>query len=189
MRGLAGVLLLVFAAAGLADDRSDWSAYGRTANEQRFSPLEQINTTTVKRLGLAWTQTLEHERGVETTPLVIDGVMYLTGAWSVVYAFDAARGTPLWTFDPAVDRKSAAKACCGVVNRGLAASGGRLYAGTLDGRLVALDAKTGKTLWSAQTLIDTTRPYTITGAPRVVKGKVLIGNGGADMGVRGYVSA
>ena len=189
MRGLAGVLLMFCATLALADANADWPAYGRTPGEQRFSPLEQINKDTVGRLGLAWTQTLEHERGLESTPLVIDGVIYVTGAWSVVYAFDAARGTPLWTFDPKVDRTSAASACCGVVNRGLAASEGRLYAGTLDGRLIALDAKTGKTLWSAQTIIDTTRPYTITGAPRVVKGKVLIGNGGADMGVRGYVSA
>ena len=98
MRGLAGVLLLVFAAAGLADDRSDWSAYGRTANEQRFSPLEQINTTTVTRLGLAWTQTLEHERGVETTPLVIDGVMYMSNQAGQVEARDPGNGKVITTF-------------------------------------------------------------------------------------------
>ena len=141
MRGLAGVLLMFCATLALADANADWPAYGRTPGEQRFSPLEQINKDTVGRLGLAWTQTLEHERGLESTPLVIDGVMYLTGAWSVVYAFDAAKGTPLWTFDPKVDRTSAARACCGVVNRGLAASDGRLYAGTLDGRLIALMRK------------------------------------------------
>ena len=171
------------------DDGRDWPSYGRTASEQRFSPLDQIDRNSVGRLGLAWTQTLEHERGLEATPLVIDGVMYLSGAWSVVYALDAKTGALLWKHDPEVDRKRAGDGCCGVVNRGVAAWDGKIFVGAFDGRLIALDAKSGKPVWSVQTFADLSRPYTITGAPRVVKGRVLIGNGGAEMGVRGYLSA
>lgn len=165
-----------------------WMSHGRTYSEQRFSPLDQINDQNVSRLGLAWSQTLAFERGVEATPLVVDGVMYITGAWNIVYAFDADTGKPRWKFDPKVDRTMAGNACCGPVNRGVALWQGKVYVGTLDGRLVAIDAATGKKVWETLT-IDPKRAYSITGAPRVVKGKVIIGNGGADMGVRGYVSA
>ena len=170
-------------------DAANWMTHGRTYAEQRFSPLAEINDNNVSRLGLAWSQTLDFDRGVEATPLVVDGVMYLTSSWSVVYAFNAATGAPLWQFDPAVKREQAVEGCCGPVNRGVAVWEGRVYVGTLDGRLIALDAGSGKELWSVDTLIDHARGYNITGAPRVVKGKVLIGNGGADMGARGYVSA
>ena len=170
-------------------DAANWMSHGRTYAEQRFSPLAEINDGNVARLGLAWSQTLDFDRGVEATPLVVDGVMYVTGPWSVVYAFDAATGTPLWQHDPQVNRAQAVEGCCGPVNRGVAVWEGRVYVGTLDGRLVALDAASGKQAWSVDTLIDASRGYNITGAPRVVKGKVLIGNGGADMGARGYVSA
>jgi len=170
-------------------DAANWMTHGRTYAEQRFSPLAEINDNNVSRLGLAWSQTLDFDRGVEATPLVVDGVMYLTSSWSVVYAFNAATGAPLWQFDPAVKREQAVEGCCGPVNRGVAVWEGRVYVGTLDGRLIALDAGSGKELWSVDTLIDHARDYNITGAPRVVKGKVLIGNGGADMGARGYVSA
>ncbi len=125
---------------------------------------------------------------MEATPLVIDGVLYATGEWSRVYALDAKTGAPLWTYDPHVAGAKGRDGCCDVVNRGLAAWQGRLYLGAFDGRLVCLDAATGKPLWETQTT-DTTRPYTITGAPRIVKGKVVIGNGGAEFGVRGYFSA
>ena len=197
-RWLSALLLLAAAShacAGPADAQraaapgADWPAYGRTPDEQRFSPLTQIDQSNVARLGLAWTQTLDHERGLESTPLVIDGVMYVTGAWSVVYAFDAASGRALWKYDPQVDRARGGDGCCGVVNRGVAAWQGRIFVGAFDGRLIALDAGTGTPVWSVQTFVDPSRPYTITGAPRVVKGKVLIGNGGAEMGVRGYLSA
>jgi quinohemoprotein ethanol dehydrogenase len=170
-------------------DGRDWPSHGRTYSEQRYSPLTQINDGNVARLGLAWTQTLDYERGVETTPIVVDGVMYATGPWSLVYAFAADTGKPLWKFDPQVDRERSIRACCGPVNRGVAVWQGKVYVGALDGRLIALDARDGKPVWSVQTFIDLTRSYTITGAPRVVKGKVLIGNGGAELGVRGYVSA
>ncbi|MDR7101085.1 PQQ-dependent dehydrogenase, methanol/ethanol family [Croceicoccus sp. BE223] len=166
----------------------DWAMHGGTADEQRYSPLDQINAGNVAGLKLAWYQDFDTARGQEATPLVVDGVLYTSTAWSKVYAFDAATGRTLWQYDPQVPGKAAVNACCDVVNRGVAYSKGRIFVGTLDGRLVALDAKTGKPDWITQTT-DTTKPYTITGAPRVARGKVFIGNGGADFGVRGYVSA
>lgn len=170
-------------------DAANWITHGRTWGEQRFSPLRQIDAGNVSRLGLAWSQPLEHERGVEATPLVVDGTLYISGSWSIVYAFDAASGRALWKFDPQVDRARAAESCCGAVNRGVAAWGDMVYVGTLDGRLIAIDAASGEPRWSVQTFVDDAPGRAITGAPRVVKGKVLIGNGGADMGARGYVSA
>jgi len=153
-----------------------------------MSPLEKINDGNVSQLGLAWSIDLGTNRGIEATPLAVDGVLFATGPWSVVYAIDARAGRLLWTYDPQVPRRYGRLACCDVVNRGLAIYKGKLFLGTLDGRLVALDAATGKPLWEVLT-VDQSRPYTITGAPRVVEGKVLIGNGGAELGVRGYLSA
>lgn len=173
---------------GAASDPGNWLTHGGTYLEQRFSTLDQINAGNVGKLGLAWSYDLDTNRGQEATPLVIDGVMYTTTAWSKVVALDAATGKPLWTFDPKVPGERGFAACCDVVNRGLAAYRGRLYLGTLDGRLIALDAATGKPVWSVVT-VDQSKPYTITGAPRIVKGRVVIGNGGAEYGVRGYVSA
>lgn len=166
----------------------NWMTHGRTYDEQRFSPLNQVNDKNASRLGLAWFYDLDTHRGQEATPLVVDGVMYFTTAWSKVVAANAATGRLLWTYDPKVPGEWAINACCDVVNRGVAAWKGKLFLGTLDGRLIALNAETGKPVWEKLT-IDRRYRYTITGAPRVVKGKVIIGNGGAEMGVRGYVSA
>jgi len=171
-----------------AADPSEWLSYGRTYDEQRFSPLKQVDTATVGKLGVAWWAEFDTDRGQEATPLVADGVLYTTTAWSKVAAFDAKTGKPLWKYDPKVPGEAGFNACCDVVNRGAALWKGRLYVGTLDGRLIALDARTGQVAWDVQTT-DRGKPYTITGAPRVVNGKVLIGNGGAEYGVRGYVSA
>ena len=168
--------------------QGDWLSYGRDYYEQRFSPLTEINDGNVDKLGLAWQFETATERGLEATPLVIDGVMYTTGSWSVTYAIDARTGKQLWKYDPEVHRKYDNLACCDVVNRGAAFYKGKVYVGVLDGRLVALDANSGKVAWQATT-VDQTQPYTITGAPRIAKGKVIIGNGGAEYGVRGYVSA
>ena len=170
------------------EEPGNWMSHGRTYDEQRHSPLNQINTQNVSELGLAWQYKLDIDRGTEATPLVIDGVMYTTGAFSIVYALDAKTGELLWKYDPKVAKAVAGKACCGVVNRGVAAWDGMIYLGVFDGRLVALDSATGKEVWSVVT-VDQSQNYTITGAPRVVKGKVLIGNGGAELGVRGYISA
>jgi quinohemoprotein ethanol dehydrogenase len=166
----------------------DWLTYGRTYDEQRFSPLDQVNKDTVSRLGVTWWASFDTDRGQEATPLVADGVLYTTTTWSKVFAYDAKTGKPLWTYDPQVPGEKGFNACCDVVNRGVALWKGKAYVGTLDGRLVALDAKTGKVVWSVQTT-DANLPYTITGAPRAVKGKIIIGNGGAEYPVRGYVSA
>jgi quinohemoprotein ethanol dehydrogenase len=166
----------------------DWGAIGFSYDEQRFSPLTDISDKNVGELGIAWTADLEDARGQEATPVVVDGVMYVSHAWSKVSAWDAATGKPLWKFDPKVPGERAVHACCDVVNRGVALWGDKLFVGTIDGRLIALDRKTGTQLWATQT-VDTTKPYTITGAPRVVKDMVLIGNGGAEFGVRGYVTA
>lgn len=169
-------------------DSRDWLMYGRTYDDHRFSPLNQINEQTVARLGLAWSHELGTTRGLESTPLVKDGVLYSTGTWSVVYAIDAKTGNVRWKFDPKVPRERAYFICCDVVNRGPALYLGKVYIGTLDGRLIALDERTGSPVWSVSTT-DSARPYSITSAPRIAKGLVIIGNAGAEYGVRGYVSA
>jgi PQQ-dependent dehydrogenase (methanol/ethanol family) len=163
-------------------------SYGRTYAEQRYSELTEVNDKTIGQLGLAWAVELDTFRGQEATPLVVDGVMYLSTAWSKVLALDAATGKVLWQFDPQNIGAKGAHACCDVVNRGVAVWKGRVYVGTIDGRLIALDARTGAKVWETLT-VDQSKPYTITMAPRVVHDKVIIGNGGAELGVRGYVSA
>ncbi|HVZ22445.1 MAG TPA: PQQ-dependent dehydrogenase, methanol/ethanol family [Vicinamibacterales bacterium] len=169
-------------------DTANWLMYGRTYSEQRFSPLKDINENTVGRLGLAWSRDLPTTRGVEATPVVVDGVMYTTSTWSVVYAFDAKTGAPIWTYDPKADRSRARTICCDAVNRGVAFYDGKVYVGVTDGRLIALDSATGTVVWQADT-VDGKKSYSITGAPRIANGLVLIGNGGAEDGARGYVSA
>lgn len=167
----------------------NWMSHGRTYDEQRFSPLDDINQSNVDKLGLAWSYKLDIDRGVEATPIVVDGVMYTTGPFSVVYALDARNGELIWKYDPQSDRSRAGEACCDAINRGVAVWNSKVYVGVLDGRLEAIDAKTGTKVWSVDTRADHERSYTITGAPRVVNGKVVIGNGGAEFGVRGYVTA
>jgi len=166
----------------------NWMSHGRTYSEDRFSPLDAINTENVSQLGLAWTYEMAAPRGAEATPIVVDGVMYVTSAWSIIYALDAATGRELWVYDPEVPRERGTSACCDVVNRGVAVWNGRVYVGTLDGRLIALNARNGARIWEVVT-VDQSRPYTITGAPRAAHGLIYIGNGGAEYGVRGYVSA
>jgi len=170
------------------DEPGNWMSYGRTYDEQRYSPLDQVNTDNVGQLGLAWSYDLGTRRGIEATSIVVDGVMYTTSSWSIVHALDARTGEHLWTFDPEVPREKALHSCCDVVNRGVAVWEGQVFVGAFDGRLIALDAATGKVNWEVATF-DPDLPYSITGAPRVVKGKVLIGNGGAEYGVRGFISA
>ena len=166
----------------------NWLSHGRTYDEQRFSPLAKINDGNVSDLGLAWHFDIDTKRAMEATPLIADGVMYVTAAWSVLYALDARTGAPLWKYDPQVPKSWGTYACCDVPNRGAALWDDKVFVATLDGYLAAIDAATGKEVWKVDT-IDRKSPFTITGAPRVVKGKVIIGNGGAEYGVRGFVSA
>ncbi len=165
-----------------------WLGYGRDYLEQHFSPLKQISTANVAKLGLAWWFDIPEREPTEATPIVADNVMYVSSGWSRVFALDARTGREIWTYDPKVDRSWLVNACCNAVNRGVAVWQGKVYVGTLDGRLLSLDARSGRLLWEVQTF-DRTKPYAITGAPRVARGLVFIGNGGADMGVRGYVTA
>ncbi|MBV1905869.1 MAG: PQQ-dependent dehydrogenase, methanol/ethanol family [Pseudomonadales bacterium] len=167
----------------------NWLAHGRTYEEQRFSPLTQINQTSIQKLGLAWYKDMGTNRALESTPIVVDGIMFFTSAWSRVHAIDAETGKNIWSYDPKVPGEWGRRACCDVVNRGVAVYKGKVYVASLDGRLIALDAATGKEVWVTDTLIDRERFYTITGAPRVANNKVFIGNGGAEFGVRGYVTA
>ena len=175
--------------AAADSEPGNWMSSGRSYNEQRYSPLEQINAGNVSSLGLAWTWKLDVDRAAEATPVVVDGVMYTTGAFSFVYALDARSGKLLWKYDPKVPRARAGNACCDVGNRGVAVRHGKVYVGAFDGRLIALDARSGRKVWETDTTPDHSRSYSITGAPLIVKDKVLIGNGGAEYGVRGYISA
>jgi alcohol dehydrogenase (cytochrome c)/quinohemoprotein ethanol dehydrogenase len=184
----SGSATKVDGAAIAAGTDGDWLSYGRTYDEQRFSPLNQINDSNAKDLGLAWYADLDTARGQEATPLAIDGMLYTATAWSMVKAYDGTTGKPLWTYDSKVPRETVVKACCDAVNRGLAAWGEKLFVATLDARLVALDRKTGKVLWETR-VAPADSNVTITGAPRVVKGKVVIGSGGAEYDVRGFVAA
>jgi quinohemoprotein ethanol dehydrogenase len=169
-------------------DAANWLTDGRGYSAQRFSPLTQIDEGNVGRLGLAWFAELDTFRGVEATPLVIDGVLYNTSAWNITSAYDARTGRRLWQYDPQVPREWGRYACCEPVSRGLAAWRDTVIIATLDGRLIALDARRGTPRWTVQTF-GREWPYSITGAPRVFDGKVVVGNGGADLGVRGFVSA
>ena len=169
-------------------EAGQWISDGRTYSSQRYSPLTQISAGNVGKLGLAWYAELNTYRGVEGTPLFIDGVLYNVSAWNIVTAYDARTGKELWTYDPQTPREWGRYACCEPVARGIAAWKGKIILATLDGRLIALDARTGKPVWTTQTF-DKTQPYSITGAPRVFDGKVVIGNGGADLGARGFVGA
>ena len=167
----------------------EWLSNGLDYGVNRFSPLDQITAANVGKLGLAWSYPLDSIRGVEATPIVVDGIMYVTAPWSIVYAINAKTGEKIWTFDSQSPHNEGYRLCCDVVNRGVAVYKGKVYVGTPDARLIALDASTGKVLWSIDASPDHARPYTITGAPLVAKGKVFIGAGGGEYGVRGVLSA
>jgi quinohemoprotein ethanol dehydrogenase len=203
--------LLVWVAAGQQARRVDdaairraapeeWLSHGRDYAETHYSPLKQIDDKNVSRLGLAWTYDTDSAPGsLEAAPLVSNGVMYGSQTWSVLFAIDARTGKLKWKWDPEIPRQSfqtkdgkrertGPSVCCGPVNRGVALYNGKVYAGLLDGSLAALDAETGRVVWRVQT-INPDEDYSITQAPRVVKGKVIVGNSGAEYGVRGFVTA
>ncbi|MBX3148345.1 MAG: PQQ-dependent dehydrogenase, methanol/ethanol family [Gemmatimonadales bacterium] len=178
-----------------ADREPDqWLSAGRSPYAQYYSPLDLINTGNVDQLGFAWEYVAKSTRGrvqhgMQATAVVVDGVMYVSGPWSVVYALDAATGQQRWRFDPKVDGSYPRRSCCGVSSRGVQVWQGKVYLATLDGYLIALDAGTGRELWRVDTFVDRTADYTITGAPHIAGSVVVVGNSGADFGVRGYVSA
>ncbi len=183
----AGLVLLATACTP-APGNVDWANTGNGWEEAHYSPLDQINADNVGELGLAWYADLNTDRGQEATPLVVDGVLFNTEPWNITTAYDAVTGEQLWRYDPEVPLRFGRLACCDIVTRGAAYHDGKVIIGTLDGRLIALDAATGEEVWSTLT-VDNSANYTITGAPRVSGDKVFIGNGGAELGVRGYVSA
>src|SRR5580700_1943814 len=173
-------------------ETDQWLTTGRDSQGTYYSPLTQINDKNVGRLGLAWEFKTGTYRGLEATPVVVDGVMYTSSTWGVAYALNAATGEPLWKFDPVNNGQVGRNACCDVVNRGVVVWKGRVYVSSTDGRLFALDARTGARLWVVDTIVDHRQPYTVTGVPQLAGEVVLIGNGGSDIGhggVRGYVSA
>ncbi len=165
-----------------------WMMTGGTYEETHFSPLSEINRDTIGRLSLAWYADYDTNLSQQGTPLYIDGTVYVSTAWSSVYAFDAKTGAQKWHFDPMTPKEIAIKVCCGIVNRGIAAFEGKIYLGALDGNLYAIDANTGLELWHKQT-VDVEKQYTVTSAPRIIKGQVVIGNSGSEFGVRGYLGA
>ena len=177
-----------------ADREPDqWFTPGRDVGGTYYSPLDAISDKTVERLGFAWNYALGTRRGLEATPVVVDGVLYTAGNWGRVYALDAATGRELWTYDPGVDGQWGRYACCDVVNRGVAVRDGRVYVASLDGYLHAIDARTGQRLWRADTLPGRGPKdfhYFITGAPVLAGDLIVIGSGGSDFkGARGSVSA
>ncbi|HTW68179.1 MAG TPA: PQQ-dependent dehydrogenase, methanol/ethanol family [Bryobacteraceae bacterium] len=188
----ASVDAKVLANAGTSRDAlpGDWLSYGRSLSETRYSLLNQISTTNVQRLGLAWTFPLGAGGGnQEGTPLVWNNTIYTITNWSVVYAIDARTGKQLWRWDPEVNQEAVRpKVCCGVVNRGLALYEGKIFAPIIDGRLEALDALSGKVIWESRVAFPQDW-YTITMAPRVANGKVMIGVSGGDHPIRGFFDA
>jgi len=166
---------------------ADWPSHGRNYSEQRFSPLNEIRPQNVQKLGLAWSAEIDTPGEIEATPLVVRGVLYTTGTFGVVYAFDARTGAQLWRYDPGAQYRNADFPTWGR-NRGVAFWREKVYVGVADGRLIALDARNGRPLWQVQTF-DRSKPYSITGAPRVFEGRVIIGQGGGDKYTRGFASA
>jgi PQQ-dependent dehydrogenase (methanol/ethanol family) len=168
----------------------EWLTYGLTPGETRYSPLKQIDATNVGRLGLAWSYDVGPGGGnQEATPLFWNGTIYSITNWSVVYAVDVRTGKEKWRWDPEVNQTAVRpKICCGVVHRGLAIYQGKIIAPIIDGRLQALDAETGRPVWEAR-VSHAQDNYTITMAPRIAKGKVIIGVSGAEYPVRGFFAA
>jgi len=167
----------------------EWTQHGGDPNEQRYSKLNQITVDNVGQLGLAWYADIPERGGYQSTPLVVDGVLYMTAPWSSLYAFDARTGKQLWKVDPEAPREIAATSiCCNISNRGAAYSDGKIVWGTIDGRLMAVDAKSGKKIWETR-VADPKLQYSITGAPRIGNGLVFIGVGGAEFYTRGFLAA
>ena len=187
---LAGAPVAGSGQTGLPGAGADWTSHGGGADESGYSRLAQIDSGNVGELGLAWSLDLPGEVTLEATPLAVGGIVYFSGSQSTVYAVEGATGRMLWKFDPQMWRHYPERmANMFGVNRGVAYDQGRIFVGVTDGRLIALDARSGRQLWSQQTLPYPAGRYVVNGAPRTFRGKVLIGNGGGDSGMRGYVTA
>ncbi|MEY2942086.1 MAG: hypothetical protein RLY97_100, partial [Pseudomonadota bacterium] len=167
----------------------DWATTGGDAGKSHHSLLTQITPANVTTIGLAWQAELGTNRVLEATPIVIGGVMYTSGVAGRAYAFDAATGKEIWRFEPQVDMQVNRTVCCDMANRGVAVARGKVFVAALDAKLYALDARTGKVIWQTDTAEDHQRGINSTGAPEVAGDVVVIGNGGAEYDVRGYVSA
>jgi quinohemoprotein ethanol dehydrogenase len=177
------------ATAATNSNNVEWTQHGGNPNEQRYSQLNQVTADNVGQLGLAWYADIPERGGYQSTPLVIDGVLYVTAPWSKLYAFDVKSGKQLWKVDPEAPREIAATSiCCNISNRGAAYADGKIIWGTIDGRLMAVNAKTGKKAWETR-VADPKLQYSITGAPRIGDGLVFIGVGGAEFYTRGFLSA
>jgi len=166
-----------------------WLTGGRDYQQTYHSPLKKINRENVSKLGFAWQFETGSTKGLEATPIVVDGVMYSSGPKGAVYVLDAKTGDKRWQFEPEIDPDIARKVCCGMVNRGVVVWQGKVYVGSLDGYLYALDADDGSVVWKVDTFTDRERGYTLTGAPYIAKDLVIIGNSGAEFDARGYVTA
>ncbi len=168
----------------------EWLSYGRNQSETRYSTLKQIDTTNVKRLGLAWSYVMGAGGGnQEGTPLMWNNTLYGITTWSVVFALDARTGKELWRWDPEVNQNTVrSMICCGIVQRGIALYNGMIIAPSIDGRLFALNAMTGKPVWESRVVYSQDQ-YTLTMAPRIAGGKVIIGAVGSDKPTRGQFFA
>ena len=183
-------LPIVHAQAGRPGSPDEWTRYGLTPGETRYSTLNQINTSNVSRLGLAWSYEAGKGGGnQEATPLYSNDTLYSITNWSIVFAVDARTGKEKWRWDPEVNQdKTRPQICCGVVNRGLAMYQNLIIAPIIDGRLIALNVETGKPVWESRVSYSN-EGYTVTMAPRIAKGKVIIGVAGAELPIRGFFAA
>jgi quinohemoprotein ethanol dehydrogenase len=168
---------------------NDWLMGGRDYQQSYYSPLTSLSRENIGQLGFAWQYEIATKDGFEATPIVVDGVMFTSGPRGAVYVLDAKTGSELWTFKPDIDVSVVGKICCGPVNRGVAVWQGLVYVASLDGFLYALDASTGAVRWKVDTITDRARGYSVTGAPYIADGLVIIGNSGADYDARGYITA
>lgn len=168
---------------------SQWLTGGHDAVETHSTPLTGIDAANVAKLIYAWRYDPQTTHGLGATPVVVERVMYASSPWGFVHALHAGTGKALWSFDPKVDGSVTRKLCCGIVNRGLAVANGRVFVGALDGLLFALDSKAGAIAWQVDTLVDQERGCTVTGSAYVAGNVVVIGNSGAELDARGYVSA
>jgi PQQ-dependent dehydrogenase (methanol/ethanol family) len=176
--------------SGTAVAKSTWSYYGGDQSNQRFSTLDQINTTNAKDLAIAWEQSLNLDEAQECTPIIADGVLFVTTASGpkYVYAFDAKTGASKWKTEFTIPADFPRFACCGIVNRGASYANGKLYVGRLDGKLTCLDAATGKELWTT-VVVDYQQGAIITSPPLIVGDKIITGHGGGEFGSTSYLSA